>query len=31
VEGFRKVLFGLINEMDRPKVARSVVSPARRG
>ena len=30
VEGFRKVLFGLINEMDRPKVARSVVSPARR-
>jgi DNA-binding MarR family transcriptional regulator len=25
VEGFRKVLFGLINEADRPKVARSVL------
>src|ERR1700733_9622447 len=31
VEGFRKVLFGLINEMDRPKVARSVVAVTRRG
>jgi DNA-binding MarR family transcriptional regulator len=30
VEGFRKVLFGMINEMDRPKVARSVVNSARR-
>jgi len=29
LEGFRKVLFGLINEADRPKVARSVA--ARRG
>jgi len=29
VEGFRKVLFGLINEADRPKVARSVLSAAR--
>jgi len=30
VEGFRKVLFGLINEADRPKVARSVL-PAAKG
>lgn len=29
VEGFRKVLFGLINEQDRPKVARSVLPVAR--
>jgi DNA-binding MarR family transcriptional regulator len=29
VEGFRKVLFGLINEQDRPKVARSVLPGAR--
>jgi len=30
VEGFRSVLFGMINEADRPKVARSVIAPARR-
>ena len=30
VEGFRSVLFGMINEADRPKVARSVLGPARR-
>ena len=30
VEGFRSVLFGMINEADRPKVARSVIGPARR-
>jgi DNA-binding MarR family transcriptional regulator len=30
VEGFRKVLFGLINEHDRAKVARSVVGLPRR-
>jgi DNA-binding MarR family transcriptional regulator len=30
VEGFRKVLFGMINENDRPKVARSVVGTRRR-
>jgi DNA-binding MarR family transcriptional regulator len=30
VEGFRSVLFGMINESDRPKVARSVIGPARR-
>lgn len=30
VEGFRKVLFELINEADRPKVARSVL-PAAKG
>ena len=30
VEGFRSVLFGMINEVDRPKVARSVIGPARR-
>jgi len=29
VEGFRKVLFGLINEADRPKVARSVLPVAK--
>ena len=29
VEGFRKVLFGLINERDRPKVARSVLPMGR--
>ena len=30
VEGFRSVLFGMINEADRPKVARSVLGPPRR-
>src|SRR5690348_1747209 len=30
VEGFRSALFGMINEADRPKVARSVIVPARR-
>jgi DNA-binding MarR family transcriptional regulator len=30
VEGYRKVLFGMINEADRPKVARSVVALGRR-
>ena len=30
VEGFRKVLFGMINEDDRAKVARSVMGPMRR-
>jgi len=30
VEGFRKVLFGMINEGDRAKVARSVLGPMRR-
>ena len=30
VEGFRSVLFGMINEADRPKVARSVLGPSRR-
>jgi len=29
VEGFRKVLFGLVNEQDRPKVARSVLPAGR--
>jgi DNA-binding MarR family transcriptional regulator len=29
VEGFRKVLFGLISEADRPKVARSVLPVAK--
>jgi DNA-binding MarR family transcriptional regulator len=31
VEGFRKVLFGLINEADRTKVARSVLPGAAKG
>ncbi len=30
VEGFRRVLFGMINEEDRGKVARSVLGPPRR-
>jgi hypothetical protein len=30
VEGFRSVLFGMINEADRAKVARSVLAPQRR-
>jgi DNA-binding MarR family transcriptional regulator len=30
VEGYRKVLFGMVNEADRPKVARSVVALGRR-
>ena len=30
VEGFRKVLFGMVNEIDRPKVARSVTTAPRR-
>jgi DNA-binding MarR family transcriptional regulator len=30
VEGYRKVLFGMINEADRSKVARSVVALGRR-
>ena len=30
VEGFRKVLFGMVNETDRPKVERSVVAVPRR-
>jgi DNA-binding MarR family transcriptional regulator len=30
VEGFRSVLFGMINEPDRAKVARSVLTPQRR-
>ena len=30
VEGFRRVLFGMINEADRPKVERSIAGPGRR-